>query len=113
MASQLGPIDVMCDAPSYPVVRACRRVGVHRPEDVRWCRISHFLAQTAGWVGLLNPLTWSKLFGHGQAADAKTCNCGEKLPVLERVTFTFSTGREEAYLLGQCPRCGTVYWEET
>jgi len=29
------------------------------------------------------------------------------------VTFTFATGREESYLLAQCSRCQTVFWEET
>ncbi len=45
--------------------------------------------------------------------DEPCCTCGEKLPELERVTFTFTTGREECYLLGQCAHCGTVFWEET
>jgi hypothetical protein len=111
MSSQLGPIEVHCDAPAYPVVRACRRVGIREPEDVRWCRISHFLNQMGGWKGLFHPLTWKKLLGRGEAGE-KTCSCGERLPTLEKVTFTFTTGREESYLLGQCSRCATVFWEE-
>jgi len=42
----------------------------------------------------------------------KTCRCGQKLPSLDRYTFTYLTGHEASYLLGQCPRCKTVYWEE-
>src|SRR5947209_6856744 len=112
MASQLGPIELQCDAPSYPVVRACRRVGVESPEDVRWCRLTHFLNQAFGWKGLFHPLTWKKLLSRAHG-DEQCCSCGEKLPNLDRVTFTFTTGREESYLLGQCVRCRTVFWEET
>ena len=39
MAENLGPIDVLCDAPPYPVVKACAGLGFTRPQDVRWCRI--------------------------------------------------------------------------
>ena len=111
MSSQLGPIEVTCDAPSYPVVRACRRVGIRAPEDVRWWRMSHFLSQAAGWKGLFHAATWKNLLRRPQP-DERTCTCGAKLPTAERVTFTFTTGREESYLLGQCARCGTVFWEE-
>jgi hypothetical protein len=69
------------------------------------------LQAAAGWTGMFNPRSWMKLLSRAPT-DEKTCSCGEKLPPLECVTFTFSTGREEAYLLGQCPRCGTVFWEE-
>src|SRR5262245_35070908 len=82
MASQLGPIEVQCDAPSYPVVRACRRVGIESPEDVRWCRMSQFLAQASRWKGLFHPWTWSKLLGRHDG-DEKCCTCSEKLPALE------------------------------
>jgi hypothetical protein len=110
MSSQLGPIDVQCDAPAYAVVRACRTVGIRDPEDVRWCHAGHFLdiAAPGGKVGLLHFLAWETLLGRCET----TCNCRAPLPFLERFTFTFSSGREETYLLGQCPRCGTVFWEE-
>lgn len=111
MSSQLGPIEVHCDAPAYPVVRACRRIGIRTPEDARWCRLSHFLTEAGGWKGLFHPLTWKKLLGRDP--DEKTCSCGARLPILEKVTFTFTTGREESYLLGQCGHCRTVFWEES
>jgi hypothetical protein len=103
---------MVCDAPGYSVVRACRRVGIDNPEDVRWCRMSHFLREGASWMGLFHPFTWKKLLGRDEGEE-KGCSCGERLPALERVTFTFTTGREETYLMGQCTRCGTVFWEET
>jgi hypothetical protein len=112
MSNQLGPLDVNCDAPSYPIVRASRRVGLEVPEDVRWCRMSHFLELAGGWKGLFHPRTWKKILG-GNEVDERACSCGERLPALERVTFTFTTGREESYLLGQCPRCRTIFWEDT
>jgi hypothetical protein len=111
MSSQLGPIEVCCDAPAYPVVRACRRVGIRTPEDVRWFRLSHFLNQFMGWKGLFHPLTWKKLLSREEPGE-KACSCGQRLPALEKVTFTFTTGREETYLIGQCGRCATVFWEE-
>ena len=110
MASQLGPLEVECDAPSYAVVRACRSIGVHSPEDVRWCRLSHYLSQ-GGWKGLFQALTWNNLLGRGET-DEKCCSCGVGLPLLEKVTFTFTSGRQESYLMAQCQRCGTVFWEE-
>ena len=59
--SRLGPLEVMCDAPSYKVVQACRRVGVRSPEDVRWCRLSGLQEQAANWRQLIRS-PW-KLFG--------------------------------------------------
>jgi hypothetical protein len=110
--SKLGPIDIQCDAPSYKVVQACRRIGFEQPEDVRWCRLSEFVHPSQGWKGLFHPDTWKRVFG-GSHADDKLCSCGHKLPGLERVTFTFTTGFESTYLLGQCARCRTVFWDET
>ena len=37
MSSELGLLEVECDAPPYPIVRACRKLGLIAPEDVRWC----------------------------------------------------------------------------
>jgi len=110
MSNQLGPIDVTCDAPAYSVVRACRCLGISAPEDVRWCQLSHFLSQPDAATGLFHFLGWENILG--RVPGERTCSCGERLPVLERVAFTFSTGREETYMLGQCRRCGTVFWEE-
>ena len=28
MSSQLGPLEVICDAPPYPIVQACNAIGV-------------------------------------------------------------------------------------
>lgn len=111
MFSRLGPIDVQCDAPSYPIVQACRRVGIETPEDVRWCRLSHFLSQSPGWKGLFHVETWKTLLG-GQRSVEKTCSCGGHLPGLDRVTFTLRSGSEISYLIGQCRACRSVFWED-
>ena len=44
MSSKLGPIEILCEAPPYPIVQACHMIGIKRPEDVRWCRMSQFRA---------------------------------------------------------------------
>jgi hypothetical protein len=111
MTSKLGPIDVCCDAPPYSVVRATRRFGFHRPEDVRWRRMSRFLTEREGWRAVLNLQSWRALLGMGGALKT-SCACGQELPQLERYTFLFLSGGQSSFLLGQCGRCRTMYWEE-
>jgi hypothetical protein len=104
----LGPMDIECESPPYSVVRACQ--GFQSPLDVRWCRMSHVLRgqdELGGVVGF-HPLRW--LFGSGQPPKT-TCSCGHALPVIERYSFTFTSKQEAHYLLGQCCRCRTMYWE--
>ena len=111
MFSRLGPIDIECDAPLYSVVEACEGLGFQSPLDVRWCRMSHVLRgqrELGGVVGF-HPLRW--LFGSSQPAKT-ICTCGQPLPPMERYTFTFASEKEAHYLLGQCCRCRTMYWEE-
>jgi hypothetical protein len=110
MAHRLGPIDFDCDAPPYGIVRACRRLGVQCPEDVRWCRLSRFAGRPIRWHEVLCQ-PW-KFFLAGSKSDERTCLCGDALPTLERCTFTLSSGKVKAYHIGQCRRCQTVFWEE-
>jgi hypothetical protein len=111
MPSQLGPIAIDCDAPSYAIVHACERLGMANPEDVRWCRMSHFLNAAKGWRGLFNRETW-KLLWETKAAPVRPCFCGRPLPKLMGYTFTMSAGKELSYCLGQCGKCHTVFWDE-
>jgi hypothetical protein len=90
MADELGPIDIQCDAPPYPVVRACQRLGLRDPQDVRWCRVNRSTA----------------------ARRRFACTCGQPLPTLESYTFTFVTGNQAAYFLAQCGRCGAIFWDK-
>jgi hypothetical protein len=110
MSSQLGPIDVFCDAPPYTIVRACHRLGLREPEDVRWCRPSELPPRTHTWRDLLwRP--WRLLHGRPPGQE-RTCTCGAPLPLMERFTFTLRSGQKVDYLLGQCRRCRTIFWEQ-
>ena len=96
--------DVECDAPPYPVVRATRRAGLTSPEDVRWCRVGHDAGLLGQWA------RWLWRLGRG-APGPRACRCGHPLPALASFAFTSVTGRQAHYLLVQCPRCRTVYWD--
>jgi hypothetical protein len=101
MPDQLGPLEIDCDAPPYTIVQASAAVGIRMPEDVRWCRLRHFLDRHAGW---------RKVLGLSRPA-AESCTCGQALPKLVRYLFTLNTGEEMSYLLGQCRRCRSVFWD--
>lgn len=105
MAKSLGPLDFCCDAPPYVVVQACRNIGIVSPEDVRWCRIGSRAAEAKSW----SPLTALRS-AVGRAP--RLCSCRAQLPPLCRHTFEFNTRRCLCYLMGQCPECRTVYWDE-
>jgi len=111
MSSQLGPIDVDCDALSYPIVRACTGLGFRNPLDVRWCQMSQFLNESNEGAGFFSSVSWL-LFLNRNQPRAKTCTCGEPLPTLDQFKFQFPSGRQVEYLLGQCARCNTMFWEE-
>jgi hypothetical protein len=100
MAKELGPIDLECDAPPYPVVRACVGLGFHTPQDVRWQR--HDRRRPKRPVGLF---PWLR---GGKAA----CPCGRPVAELESYTFTFVSGSKSEYYLAQCRRCHTIFWDE-
>jgi len=111
MASRLGSIEIDCDAPPYLIVQACLRVGFHKPEDVRWCRLSHFLRERQSRTWVLNFRAWG-MFLSGRAAWDRSCNCKQKLPSFEKYTFTLSNGEQRQYCMGQCRKCQTIFWDE-
>jgi hypothetical protein len=110
MLESLGPIDISCDAPPYYIVQASERIGFYAPGDVRWCRLSHFFQAQTGWRELLLYPSMKSFWG--VSVPEATCSCGQKLPELERYTFTLSTGQESSYFLGQCEKCKTMFWED-
>jgi hypothetical protein len=111
MSSQLGPIDICCDSPPYAIVQACRHLHFQSPEDVRWLRMSVYRnGQEGGHQDPSLPL-WKMLWSSGKPAD-RTCTCGAPLPELILYLFTFNSGKKAAYLLGQCNRCRTIFWDE-
>jgi hypothetical protein len=110
MSKQLGPIEICCDAPPYHVVQACRGIGILSPEDVRWLRVSASLDQSPVHTrGVLQYLR--ELMCGARESAVRTCTCGRVLPDLGVVVVAVSEGEEVAYLLGQCPRCRTVFWD--
>jgi hypothetical protein len=106
----LAPFEMDCDAPSYSIVKACQRLGIKSPEDVRWCRLSRLSDRGSDWgQALLHP--W-KFFANLSEPGFRACLCGYPFPFLERCTFTLLSGREESYLMGQCKNCRTIFWDE-
>jgi hypothetical protein len=112
MANQLGTIDIDCDAPGYPVVRACSALGFRDPLDVRWCRLTHLPAEPHGLRAVLSLRKWTQFFGLSRPRG-KACLCGRELPALEWYCFREPAGRMIDYLLGQCRRCRTMFWDTT
>jgi hypothetical protein len=110
MVKRLTTLDVECDSPPYAIVRACHQVGLQRPEDVRWVRMSRCLASQRGGRDLpgYRRGVWSALF---RRRAAKPCVCGHRLPMLAKCTFTFKTGGTVSYWMGQCQRCRTIFWD--
>jgi len=111
MNKQLGPIEVVCDAPPYKIVQACTQLGMKNPEDVRWYQMSHFLKERLGWGDALQFLSWEVAAQVSRLTD-RTCSCGHQLPRLEKYTFILATGHQLSYFLGQCERCCTIFWED-
>ncbi|HTU19745.1 MAG TPA: hypothetical protein VMG10_16910 [Gemmataceae bacterium] len=111
MSSHLGLLEVECDAPPYPIVRACRKLGMSSPEDVRWCRKSRQARRHRGWIHFLASPIWGRLLGRHDS-ETPSCTCGYTLPDIECYAFTFQTGEEVEYEIGQCARCRTIYWDK-
>jgi hypothetical protein len=112
MANELGAIEIDCDAPDYAVVRASRALGFRDPLDVRWCRLGHLPAEPRGVWAVLSPRKWTQFFGLSRPRG-RACRCGRELPALEWYCFRGPDGRTVEYLLGQCRRCRTMFWEKT
>jgi hypothetical protein len=100
MTDDLGPLEVVCDAPPYPVVRACAGLGFEAPQDVRWARLERKRQRRPGGL-----FPWLR-------AGKSSCSCGESLPELESYTFTFVSGTRAEYFLAQCVRCKTIFWDK-
>ena len=108
MAGTLHPLESRCDAPPFPVVGACQRLGFRSPLDVRWLRLSHFLAERHSRP---NTRRGAEVYDT-RPTRRQPCTCGEPLPRLEKYAITFVLEKVADYRLGQCRRCGTMFWEE-
>jgi hypothetical protein len=51
MFTSLGPIDVCCEAPEYPIVEACKQLGFRSPWDVRWLHRSRLREEVVAKPG--------------------------------------------------------------
>jgi hypothetical protein len=111
MAKQLGPVEVFCDSPPYPIVQATALVGFDRPEDVRWFRLSHFLIEFGGWHAGCRDFLWG-LLPVNRYLKGVNCTCKGAVPRMRRCLFTTSAGDSFICLLGQCDRCRTMFWED-
>lgn len=111
MLNHLGLLEVECDAPPYPIVRACRKLGMSEPEDVRWSHKNHNSRRSHSWIRFLASPIWGRLLRRDEKA-ASVCSCGQPMPELDSYSFTFQTGEQVEYDLAQCPRCRTIYWEK-
>ena len=110
MSHRLGRLDIDCDCPPYPIVRACRQVGIEAPEDVRWCRLHHEVPRPGGPppTGLLG-LLWAVAGARGPGVR---CRCGAPQPALRVFRMIYSTGETACYLLGQSDCCHTGFWDQ-
>jgi hypothetical protein len=107
MFSRFGQLQIWCDAPPYAVVRASKGCGFHSPLDVRWCRFSHVLKEHRSILGVR---LWRWLFRASRPKE-HTCTCGQPLPSLKKYGFFFLSKKGGDYLLGQCRRCRTIFWD--
>jgi hypothetical protein len=110
MAMRPEPLEIVCDAPPYAIVRACRMIDVERPEDVRWCEVTSLLHEHGLAGHLPDGFTWNE-YMESLGSPAWECHCGRLLPYLIEYRFTYNTGAEARYSLAQCGRCKTVYWK--
>jgi hypothetical protein len=110
MLGRSGQFEMCCDASPYAIVRACEQCGFCSPLDVRWCRISHFLRGEGQREGNFGLRLWGWVFGRGRRKPT-TCTCGQSLPDLKQYGFTCLSRKVGDYLLGQCRRCRTVFWD--
>jgi hypothetical protein len=58
-----GSIEIECDSPPYYIVETCHRIGLKRPEDVRWCLLSDFIKgyrfhKSIRWESLFDRRVW-------------------------------------------------------
>lgn len=99
MSRKLGPLEIVCDSPPYPIVVAC--VGfVENPLDSRWENIDRLVEE-------LREKTKKKITALGNCPL-----CNHKLESTKGWRFTYSSGDEVTYLIVQCDRCHTVFWKE-
>jgi hypothetical protein len=108
---QIRPLQIVCDAPPYEVVKASGRIGLRSPEDVGWRRQSvpsSGASQRKSVAGRL----WRLLFAFGLPDVEEKCSCGGTLPERRSIRLRTLGGSEIRYGLAQCGRCRTIVWDK-
>jgi hypothetical protein len=105
MAEQRGPLEICCDTPPDWVIVACEKMRFDSPLDVGWRQLGHQSREN----GLLTRI-WRWLMGAVEPTEGD-CICGGRLPALTPYAFSSRAESQVDYLLGQCPRCRTIYWQ--
>jgi hypothetical protein len=111
MSVHLGLLEICCEAPSYPVVEACKGFGFLFPWDVRWLRLRHLPELRPPADGLFGVRRWLSWLGIRKPAK-KCCPCGQVLPEAGVYWVKVLPGGVNPYWLCQCPRCRTIFWDE-
>ena len=110
MSEQLPSVEIQCEAPSYSVVRACAAFGFQSPLDVRWSLFCRYRISQQATQPLMSSLA-SLLPATGWLSTVNHCNCGAAIPQLQPFGFLMPEGKILHYVLAQCPRCKTMYWD--
>jgi hypothetical protein len=110
MSNRLGPIEIICDAPPYPIVQACVMLEFERPLDVAWRHADRHAAPAEPEDNPDLPF-WNWSGSHTRSRKA-CCDCGASLPALERYAFQYLSGKTAYFYLGQCSCCQTIFWRE-
>jgi hypothetical protein len=110
ISDDLSKLELDCDAPAYGVVRHCQDVGFLSPLDVRWRRLEQASPTIMGWRRWLLLAFWKRW--SRRAATGPTCACGTPLPAMRRFRYLDLEGVATDYLLGQCPHCRTMLWNQ-
>jgi hypothetical protein len=108
---RLRPLKIVCDAPLYEVVKACGRIGMRSPEDVRWRRQRVPNGESVKRQSVAGRL-WRLLFAFGLPEVEEKCRCGNVLPERRSIRLHTLAGSEIRYTLAQCGRCRTIVWDE-
>lgn len=111
MCKQLWPFVIRCDTPPYAVVLACKGSGFQSPLDVGWCHMSQVKTRTTQHRSSFGSRLWQFLFGASKPKET-ICVCGQPLPELKQYHLAVHSEKESDYLLGQCCRCRTIFWDE-
>jgi hypothetical protein len=66
--------------------------------------MSHFLKGEGQHRSIL------RVFGASRPKE-HACTCGQPLPGLKKYGFSCLSEKVGDYLMGQCPRCRTIFWD--